>query len=74
MENLRGAGLMVLSMLLFAIEDMLIKLMAVDLPIGQIVGMLEWSDKYTNLMEGNHGSRLTYVLIIRANKLANFIL
>lgn len=40
MENLRGAGLMVLSMLLFAIEDMLIKLMAVDLPIGQIVGML----------------------------------
>lgn len=40
MENLRGAGLMVLSMLLFAIEDMLIKLMAVELPIGQIVGML----------------------------------
>jgi drug/metabolite transporter (DMT)-like permease len=40
MENLRGAGLMVLSMLFFAIEDMLIKLMAAELPIGQIVGML----------------------------------
>lgn len=40
MENLRGAGLMVLAMLLFAVEDMLIKLMAGSLPIGQIVGML----------------------------------
>lgn len=40
MENLRGAALMVLAMLLFAVEDMLIKLLAVDLPIGQILGML----------------------------------
>ncbi|MFK7868027.1 MAG: DMT family transporter [Roseobacter sp.] len=40
MDNLRGAGLMVLAMLGFALEDMLIKLMAVSLPIGQIVGML----------------------------------
>lgn len=40
MDNLRGAGLMVLAMLLFALEDMLIKLMADILPIGQIVGML----------------------------------
>ncbi len=40
MDNLRGAALMVLSMLLFAIEDMLIKLLAATLPIGQIVGML----------------------------------
>ena len=40
MENFRGAGLMVLSMLGFALEDMLIKLMAVTLPIGQIIGML----------------------------------
>ncbi len=40
MDNLRGAGLMVLAMLLFALEDMLIKLMAVRLPVGQIVGML----------------------------------
>lgn len=40
MDNLRGAGLMVLAMLLFALEDMLIKLMATVLPIGQIVGML----------------------------------
>ena len=40
MDNLRGAALMVLAMLLFALEDMLIKFLAVDLPIGQIVGML----------------------------------
>lgn len=40
MDNIRGAAFMVLSMLLFALEDMLIKLMAAELPIGQIVGML----------------------------------
>lgn len=40
MDNLRGAGLMVLAMLGFAFEDMLIKLMAGSLPIGQIVLML----------------------------------
>ena len=40
MDNLRGAAIMVLAMLLFALEDMLIKLMAATLPIGQIVGML----------------------------------
>ncbi len=40
MDNLRGAMLMVLAMLAFAIEDMLIKLMAVALPVGQILGML----------------------------------
>jgi len=40
MDNLRGAALMVLSMLGFAVEDMLIKLVAEDLPIGQILFML----------------------------------
>jgi drug/metabolite transporter (DMT)-like permease len=40
MDNIRGAGLMVAAMLLFALEDMLIKIMAASLPIGQIVGML----------------------------------
>lgn len=40
MDNLRGAGLMVMAMFFFALEDMLIKLMANVLPIGQIVGML----------------------------------
>ena len=40
MDNLRGAALMVMAMLFFALEDMLIKFMAVSLPIGQIVGML----------------------------------
>ncbi|MEM6890401.1 MAG: DMT family transporter [Pseudomonadota bacterium] len=40
MDNLRGAGLMVLAMLGFALEDMLIKFMAASVSIGQIVIML----------------------------------
>ncbi|WP_037228879.1 DMT family transporter [Roseobacter sp. GAI101] len=40
MDNLRGAILMVLSMLGFAIEDMFIKLMGSEIPIGQIIFIL----------------------------------
>jgi drug/metabolite transporter (DMT)-like permease len=40
MDNLRGATLMVLSMLGFAIEDSFIKLMGDALPVGQILVML----------------------------------
>lgn len=40
MDNLRGASLMVLSMLGFAIEDMFIKLTADALPVGQILAIL----------------------------------
>ncbi len=40
MDNLRGAGIMVLAMLGFAVEDMFIKLLADSLPIGQIIGMV----------------------------------
>ncbi|MBD3663415.1 DMT family transporter [Sulfitobacter aestuariivivens] len=40
MDNLRGAALMVLSMLGFAIEDTFIKLMAGALPVGQLLVML----------------------------------
>ncbi len=40
MDNLRGAVLMVLAMLGFAIEDMFIKLMAGALPTWQIIGSL----------------------------------
>ena len=36
-ENLRGIGLMILAMALFAIEDIFLKFAAVDLPTGQIV-------------------------------------
>lgn len=39
-DNLRGALVMVLAMLGFAIEDGLIKLLAGGLPIGQIIGLL----------------------------------
>ncbi|WP_146345241.1 DMT family transporter [Falsiphaeobacter marinintestinus] len=40
MENLRGAALMTLAMLGFAIEDMIIKMMAGALPTWQIIGYL----------------------------------
>ncbi|MGJ8597399.1 DMT family transporter [Sulfitobacter sp.] len=40
MDNLRGAVLMVLAMLGFAIEDAFIKLMGDALPVGQIIVML----------------------------------
>ena len=40
MDNLRGATLMVLAMLGFAIEDSFIKLMGDALPVGQILIML----------------------------------
>ena len=40
MDNFRGAGLMTLAMLCFAIEDMLIKFLAGELPVGQILALL----------------------------------
>ena len=40
MDNFRGATLMVLSMLGFALEDMFIKLLADTVPVGQILVML----------------------------------
>lgn len=40
MDNMRGAALMVLAMLGFALEDMLIKLLSDAVPIGQILLLL----------------------------------
>jgi drug/metabolite transporter (DMT)-like permease len=40
MDNIRGASLMVLSMLGFALEDMFIKLLADAISVGQILAML----------------------------------
>lgn len=40
MDNLRGATLMVLAMLGFALEDMFIKFLADAVPVGQIILML----------------------------------
>lgn len=40
MDNFRGALIMVLAMLGFAIEDMFIKMMAGALPVGQILGLI----------------------------------
>ena len=38
--NLRGAGLMVMAMLCFAIEDMFIKLLGGAIPVGQLIALL----------------------------------
>ncbi|PXW70609.1 EamA-like transporter family protein [Loktanella sp. PT4BL] len=52
MDNIRGAGFMVFAMLCFAVEDGMIKLLAADMPVGQIIsiacfggliGFLVWS-------------------------------
>ncbi len=40
MDNIRGSLLMVASMAGFALEDMLIKQMAVALPMGQVIAMI----------------------------------
>ncbi|MCW1952030.1 MAG: DMT family transporter [Octadecabacter sp.] len=40
MENLRGAALMTLSMLAFAIEDVLIKTLGARIPAGQIISII----------------------------------
>ncbi|WP_299297707.1 DMT family transporter [uncultured Tateyamaria sp.] len=40
MDNLRGATIMALAMLGFAVEDAVIKLLAGALPLGQIIGLL----------------------------------
>ena len=40
MENLRGAALMILAMFGFAVEDMMVKVISVDMPTGQIIFLL----------------------------------
>ena len=40
MENLRGSALMVLAMAGFALEDMFIKRLSADMPVGQILVLL----------------------------------
>lgn len=39
-ENFRGALLMIVSMVLFAFEDMFIKLLAAELPYAEVLGMV----------------------------------
>lgn len=39
-ENFRGAILMVISMVLFAFEDMFIKLLSAELPFAEVLGMV----------------------------------
>lgn len=57
MENLRASGLMVLSMALFALEDMFVKLLSSHLPVGQIVMIL-----------GGFGGLVFWALLIARGK------
>ena len=40
MDNLRGAALMILAMFGFAVEDMMVKVISVEMPTGQIIFFL----------------------------------
>ncbi|HCI05880.1 MAG TPA: EamA family transporter, partial [Sulfitobacter sp.] len=40
MDNLRGAALMILAMFGFAVEDMMVKVISVEMPTGQIIFLL----------------------------------
>jgi hypothetical protein len=40
MDNLKGMGWMTLAMLAFALADMSIKLLAGELPVGQVIFLL----------------------------------
>lgn len=57
-ENFRAAMLMLVSMVLFAAEDMFIKLLSTELPFAQvlgIIGLLGWLTFWTMLrMKGGH--------------------
>ncbi|MEL6451378.1 MAG: DMT family transporter [Pseudomonadota bacterium] len=58
MDNLRGAAIMVLAMLGFAVEDAIIKGLAQAMPVGQIIGFLGF------------GGALVFAIICRAQGLA----
>ncbi len=60
MDNLRGATIMVLAMLGFAIEDAFIKMMGNALPVGQILVML------------GIGGSAVFALVVHAQKRALF--
>ena len=40
MDNLRGAALMILAMFGFAVEDMMVKVISVEMPTGQIIFLM----------------------------------
>ena len=57
MDNLRGAVLMTLAMAGFALEDMLIKLMADAMPTWQIILLLGGGAPLYSLLSPCHGGR-----------------
>lgn len=58
-DNLRGSALMVLAMIGFAVEDMFVKLLSDNLPVGQILLMLGLSGTVVfALMARAQGARL----------------
>ena len=73
MENLRGAAMMVAAMAAFAIEDMFIKRLSVDISTGQILMMLGAGGALVfGLLASRRGARLfSPVLLTRPVLLRN---
>ncbi|WP_113912704.1 DMT family transporter [Roseovarius dicentrarchi] len=73
MDNLRGSALMVLAMAGFALEDYFVKLLSVQLPVGQILMMLGTSGclVFAVFTKMGRGKLFTRVLWTRAVMLRN---
>ncbi|MCQ0093242.1 DMT family transporter [Roseovarius sp. M141] len=73
MDNLRGSALMVLAMAGFALEDYFVKLLSVQLPVGQILMMLGASGclVFAVFTKMGRGKLFTRVLLTRAVMLRN---
>ncbi len=73
MDNLRGSALMVLAMAGFALEDYFVKLLSVQLPVGQILMMLGTSGclVFAVFTKMGRGKLFTRVLLTRAVMLRN---
>ncbi len=73
MDNLRGSVLMVLAMAGFALEDYFVKLLSVQLPVGQILMMLGTSGclVFAVFTKMGRGKLFTRVLLTRAVMLRN---
>ncbi|MDX1609874.1 MAG: DMT family transporter [Halofilum sp. (in: g-proteobacteria)] len=73
MENLRGSLLMVGAMLGFALEDMLVKQIAVALPIGQVIALIGGGGTliFGTLARANGRRLLSPVLLTRPLLLRN---
>lgn len=78
MDNLRGSALMVLAMAGFALEDFFVKLLSVQLPVGQILMMLGTSGclvfaVFTKLGRGKIFTRVLWTPAVMLRNLGEII-